>query len=126
MAYLDESVEGYYSTVGVVKYTSKPEIFISGLEKGGVANIHHYTYQGNYVNQDISEKVYQYQFLLYNSKGEIVDSSGWLLHNSSNDTEPTSSYDIYNFPYDLQLNESFYVEYKVKTINGLIDSSEKY
>ena len=40
---------GYYSTVGVVKYTSKPEVYIEGLNKN-TRNAHMYDYLGKYLH----------------------------------------------------------------------------
>ena len=53
---------GYYSTVGVVKCTSKPEVSIVGL-KTGERNAHLYSYLGHYKQDiDYTEKVYSYNF----------------------------------------------------------------
>ena len=44
IAYIDKNDEvGYYSTVGITKYTTKPEISIDGLTHG-VINNHKYEY----------------------------------------------------------------------------------
>jgi hypothetical protein len=51
------------------KYTSIPFVGIKNLESGN--NIHRYSYTGSYTNrEDPSEKVYSYEFNLYNSAGE--------------------------------------------------------
>ena len=54
MAYLSAGIEkndppvvGYYSTAGVVKYTSKPTVLIDGLD-AKVRNAHAYSYIGRY------------------------------------------------------------------------------
>jgi hypothetical protein len=75
---------------------------------------------------DATERVYSYEFILYNSIGEVIAESGQQLHNSSNDTEINSSYDEFLFSQELELNKSYYVKYVVHTNNGLVVSSPKY
>ena len=126
---------GYYSTVGVGKYTTKPEIYISsgsttnkeGLLVGAV-NMHSYDYTGHYsqYKKDISERVYSYQFDVYDSNGKLILSSEDKLHNSSNDIEIYESYDSFTLSRDLEIDKSFYIQYTVTTINGLKVSTPKY
>jgi hypothetical protein len=90
---------GYYSSASIVKCTSAPAISIDGLDAANT-NIHRYSYTGRYsqngANQDKSEKVYSYRFDLRDAFGKIVASSGDLIHNSANDTEPYASSDTWN------------------------------
>lgn len=125
IAYLNNGEVGYYSTVGVAKYTHQPQISVKNLISGEL-NLHQYKYQGLYLNEDISEKVYQYQFNLFNVQQNLIETSDWLLHNSSNDTENDSSYDEYEFKYDLNPTDLYYVEYKIKTVNNLEVSTAFY
>jgi len=61
VAYIEKATEeiGFYSTVGVIKYTSKPEIKINNLTVAS-NNTHLTSYTGvyNQYQKDISEKVY--------------------------------------------------------------------
>lgn len=127
IAYVDNSGQiGHYSTVGIVKYTSKPTVSIDGLTTDTV-NKHNYIYQGYYSqSDDKSEKVYSYKFDLQDQKGNIVDSSGWLLHNSNNDVEIGESTDQYEFGYDLEKNKLYFIQYIVRTINNLEVASPRY
>lgn len=119
---------GYYSTVGVVKYTSEPEVSIDNLVAGfGKVNVHRYTYVGKYLNaNDKSEKVYSYKFNLYDNNKNLIQTSGEQVHNSYDDTERGESYDSYDIEQDLDLNTTYYLEYVVTTLNGLRISSGKY
>jgi hypothetical protein len=48
IAYVDRNdVVGYYSTIGVIKCTTRPNIFIFNLD-ASMANGHNYTYMGGY------------------------------------------------------------------------------
>lgn len=47
---------GYYSTVAVTKFTTKPDVTIEGLEMGAV-NLHRRTYVGKYSQSSLIEKV---------------------------------------------------------------------
>ena len=128
IAFIDNSNEiGYYSTVGVGKYTTKPTVIISNLSSGGV-NIHYYRYEGRYSqkDKDITEKVYSYHFNIYDDEEKIITSSGELLHDSSQDTELDESYDVFNLTIDLEDNKNYYIQYTVTTINNLVISTPKY
>lgn len=120
---------GYYSTIGVIKYTGEPTVVIDGLSKErGNINSHRYTYIGKYTSPitDKAEKEYSYQFNLYDSNKQILQTSGEQIHNSYNDTERGESYDNYDIEQDLELNQVYYLEYIVTTLNGLKASSGYY
>lgn len=128
LAYIDNTgTVGYYSTVGVAKYTTKPEVAIQGLEHG-IINMHNYEYMGTY-NQgdgDVTERVYSYQFDVYNSYNNLIATSGEQLHNSSNDIEINQSYDKFILAQDLEIDKSYYIKYTINTNNGLTISSPRY
>jgi hypothetical protein len=99
LAYISKegSEVGYYSTVGVAKYTTYPNLSIGGLDLYTI-NPYLLTFTGHYdqIDQDTTEKVYTYQFNLYKNN-QLYNSSGWLLHNSSYDDSVSSSFDNYEF-----------------------------
>lgn len=128
IAYIDNKGDiGYYSTVGVGKYTVKPDIYIGDLEEGTI-NTHQYKYFGFYSqeNGDKTEHAYSYQFDVYDENDNIVATSGEQLHNSSNDAEEDLSYDEFIYSKELPLNKSYRIKYTVTTINGLVISSPRY
>lgn len=118
---------GYYSSVGVTKYTTKPEITISGLDFTKV-NMNENTYTGTYsqIGGDLSERVYSYCFNIYDWEGNLYNSSNELLHNSYEDVEIGSSKDEFTFTKDLIINKNYTIQYIVKTINGLTVKSNRY
>lgn len=113
LAYNDGTV-GFYSTVGVVKYTTAPAVAILDKSDG-------FTYFGTYSqkNKDVTEKVYSYQFDLKDSKGNLIETSGEQLHNSSTDVENYESIDSFTLTKELEKNQMYYLTYTVTTINGL-------
>ena len=128
LAYINTNGEvGYYSTVGVSKYTTKPELSINDLGVG-IINMHDYKYIGFYSqkNRDITERVYSYQFDVYDSSNTIIATSGEQLHNSSNDVELYESYDEFLLSRDLEIDQSYRIKYTVNTINGLKISTPRY
>lgn len=129
IAFIDTTNEvGYYSTISVGKYTTKPNIYIANLAAGGI-NAHYYRYEGHYSqkNQDISEKIYSYKFNVYDNMNAIIATSGELLHDSSQDVESgEESYDVYNLAMDLEQGQNYYIQYQVTTINNLTISTPKY
>lgn len=118
---------GYYSTVGVIKYTAYPEVTIEGLE-GSQLHSDTHTYIGNYSqkNKDVTEKVYSYNFTIYKEDGSILETSGELLHNHENDDEVYESSDSYSILKSLEENKIYTIIYTVTTANGLVVSSPKY
>lgn len=122
-----DGVVGFYSSTTTFKFTSSPTVTIQNLTTGATPNIHKYDYTGYYTNPgDASEKVYSYQFDLYDIQGVLVASSGEQLHNSSKDTDTSSSIDEWTTRYGLQSDLVYNIVYKVKTINGLECSSPSY
>ena len=123
----DDDTVGYYSDVTVVKFTNEPGVSIEGLsfEKG--FNTSKYIYTGLYETPDIGEKVYTYQFNIYNTTSGILhDTSGELLHNSSTDTARGKSTDTWTSYKTLKVDTQYNIEYVVTTVNGLRVSSGGY
>lgn len=117
---------GYFSTVGVIKYTSNPEVSIIDLSSKNI-NMHKYDYAGEYkMTEDKSEKVYSYSFDLFDKNKRLVKTSGEMIHNNFNDAEYGISIDTFKIEEDLPMNEICFLQYTVKTINGLIKSSPLY
>lgn len=117
---------GYYSSVGVVKYTARPIIGIEGLSFISV-NMNENIFVGYYSSKDDpSERVYTYQFDVYRKDGSVYDTSGECLHNSFEDDSPYESRDTFTLNKDLDMNETFYVQYHVTTTNKIKLSSSKF
>lgn len=127
IAFIGQTEIGYYSSVGIGKYTTKPQIYIEDFQTIFL-NTHNYKYTGVYSqkNGDITERVYSYKFTVYDQNNNIVATSGEQLHNSSNDVENYESYDEYIFTYDLQENVKYQIQYTITTINGITLSTLKY
>ena len=127
IAYLDKTGEcGYYSSIGVIKYTSYPLLTIPALTNNYYGG---YSYTGVYSQEgmDGTEKVYSYCFELTDSNDKIISTSGVCLHNSSNDNIASNiSQDTWQNKVELLENENYYLTYRVTTMNGLEVSSPKY
>ena len=118
---------GYYSTVATMKYSSKPKIYINDFKNVGI-NLYTYNYTGYYdqTDGDITEKVYSYCFNIYDQNKTLILSSGENVHNSSNDTNATLSFDKYSVMFDLCYNTLYYIQYTITTINKITLSSPMY
>ena len=134
LAYVgSDGTVGYFSTIAIVKYTTKPEIAIQGLDYQ-VINKHQYNYIGTYTNEDLSEKVYTYCFNLYDNKNKLVETSGERFHNSEDDIIKVDNnenliieqYDNYAIPQDLKNGQNYVLEYQVSTLNELWIVSQRY
>jgi len=69
----------------VFKYTDTPDVTVEVAANALI---------GTYKNDDTTEKVELYKFDIY--KGEtIIETSDWLVHNATQDTEMHSSKDTY-------------------------------
>lgn len=129
LAYINNGGEvGYYSTVGIAKFTTKPILYIADLNSTAINN-YRINFTGVYdqtgKDKDSTEKVYNYQFNLYQN-GELYLTSDWLLHNSTYDDSPSSSFDIYGFETSITPNLKYQLEYKVRTINNLEIATQLY
>ena len=117
---------GYYSTIGVAKYTAKPAISIVDFMQSSV-NLNKGEYIGRYWNtKDTSERVYQYKFTLYNAANEVLETSGWLLHNSYMDETAGESFDTYVLKRTLDEGAIYRIQYSVITNNNLSLNSVRY
>lgn len=135
LAYIDISGNvGYFSTVATVKYTTKPNVQILGMDNEHTP-VFQQTYTGVYKipeNGDKSERPYSYCFSLYDSKLQLVESSGWKLHNATLNTiasetlQLEQTIDTYTFQTSLRRNVTYYIDYKVRTINDLEISTNPY
>lgn len=134
LAYIDsDGIIGYYSSVGIMKFTTEPTVDIEGMEFATV-NMNENVFVGTYSQdklssaelRDISEKVYSYCFNIYDAAGNLFETSGELLHNSFEDENAYSSRDIYTLKQDLIVNKNYYIQYVVTTTNNAIFKSNKY
>lgn len=128
---------GYWSTVAVVKFTTKPDVTIEGLKLGKV-NLHRRTYIGRYsqtslgensealVYRDTTEKEYSYRFILTDEFDNILRDSGIQLHNNSTDLNNYESFDSYTVPLELAEGTSYYLQYIITTNNNMTIESAKY
>lgn len=127
LAYVDQAGnDGYYSTVAIVKYTSKPIVEIAGLNMQSITAISHTSFIGTYQNEDESEKVYQYRFIFSNSEGAELQNTGWLIHNTQTDTDLDASSDECILTFNLTEGEIYRVQYSIITNNGLVVNTVNY
>ena len=127
LAYIDtQGIVGYYSSLSIIKFTGKPTVRIADLSTA-YTNLDMTAYVGEYFNQeDPTEIVYQYKFLLYNSDGAIIENSGWKIHNSYEDEDSGSSRDTYVIKTALELSKTYRIQYCILTNNKLQINSPRY
>lgn len=128
IAFVDLQGEvGYYSSIGVIKCTTYPIIEIPSLTDNYYGN---YEYIGLYRQSgegyDSTEKVYSYCFELRDAAGNIVSTTGTLIHNSAMDTKTDESSDSWSVRKNLIEGVPYYITYKVTTMNGLECESQSY
>lgn len=119
---------GYFSTVGIIKCTSKPEIYINNLVATNV-NFFSNDYIGVYDQsgcKDQTEKVYSYEFIVYDENEEVYYTTGEKLHQSSYDTDYSFSIDKIFINDFVASGVTYSIQYKVTTMNNLILSTPKY
>ena len=128
IAYIgQDNVIGYYSHTSIVKYTSLPNIFIKEFSnEDDYEKIFPFisVYTGVYeFTEDTTEYPYSYNFLLYSdeNKNELIEESGWKNYNANAGLEK-----FYSFTTPIRELQSYFIEYKVKTVNGLEESSGLY
>ncbi len=123
-------VIGYWSTVASIKCVAKPTIKIANFQFDDINSFSNEIvgeYWQDITMGDYTEKVYSYRFQLFDKDGEtILEDTGDKLHNSNKDIESNASVDTYYCYRDLDENEIYYIQYHVKTINGLNLSTPRY
>ena len=128
LAYIGASGIGYYSTVGITKYTSKPNIYIANMSNSDIEAepVYRKTYIGIYeMTEDKTERPYSYIFNLFDMQRNLIETSSWKMHNSSVSSSSSEylslsqSVDYHTFSKSLQPNTEYYVQYGVKTLNNL-------
>ena len=100
---------GYYSTIGIIKYTGKPTIQIQNLSTDNNNSMFLLDkYIGEYNNSlDSAEKPIAHCFSLLIG-GTLKETSGWINQNN------------YSFDTDIIDEKTNYqIKYQVKTLNGL-------
>lgn len=125
IAYIRKSTGeiGYYSSVGVIKCTSQPNVEIVNINNGKYYGSYDYTGKYSQKGGDTTEKVYSYQFYLKDGDGNIVATSGEQIHNSSSDEYTYESTDTWKLNKELNQGEIYKIYYEITTINGLKYSS---
>lgn len=122
---------GFFSTVGLIKCVSKPEVSISSYSVGS-ANVFNGIVMGVYdlsgEQKDKTERIYSYNFKIYDENNDVYYTTGELIHNSENDNLLegifTDSTILDSFTFNM--NQYFKIQYTVTTINGLVMSSPLY
>lgn len=116
---------GYYSNIGIAKYTKKPNIYIEGLDdnkytSGDFVGVYDQT------EGDDTEKIYSYCFTITDSNDNIVATSGEQLHNSSEDNDLKITKDNWKYYREFEKEKNYYITYQVTSMNGLTLSTKKY
>lgn len=124
---IDDKTVGYYSSVGVIKYTTRPVVQILNLEDK-IINSHVYQYTGYYsqANGDRTEHLYSYRFDVYDKEGKLYKTTGDVLHNSNNDVNNYESYDSFMLQEDFDPSDVYSIRYSVTSISGLELTSPRY
>lgn len=140
LAYISTNREvGFFSTVGIVKYTSTPRVVIDGLDPIQ-SNNHNYVYTGLYRQAnydedngtydtelyDTSEKLYSSRFCLYDENYTLIKDTGDVLHNAHGDVNAYEATDTFEFHDDFEIDKPYYIEYIATTSNGMVVSSPRY
>ena len=120
---------GYFSTVGLIKCVSYPKVSISGYSLDST-NLFTGSFLGIYdvsEERDKTEKVYSYNFSIYDENNKLFYSTGDIIHNASNYSEYWISTDTLIIDdFITNSNKVFKVEYSVTTLNHLIVKSPLY
>lgn len=114
---------GYYSSLSIMKYTKEPIIKILNLNENYFKEK---DFVGSFSSEDSTEKVYSYEFVLMDSKDNIVETSGVQIHNNQLDTDSNEIIDFWSFNKELDEYEAYYLIYRIITNNGLKATSPRY
>ena len=130
IAYISKTYNevGYYSTVGVIKYTTLPTVTIDGLVFTKI-NTNRNQYVGVYSQDkaiaDATEKLYTSRFIVYEGNNIFWDS-GEILHDNTTDEERYKSTEQIKIPKELEVDKSYTIIFEATTTNGIHVSSKRY
>ena len=127
LAFVDiNNTIGYFSSVGVIKYTAIPHIELVGMN-GETSNLHMYDYVAAYRQElDPTEKLYSSRLQLFDFKGNIIKDTGERVHSVINDTLPNEALEYFSLNQDLELDQTYRLLLTMTTINGITVTSPKY
>ena len=117
-----------WSSVGVIKYTNRPEILIEGLDSGR-DNINPTLFAGLYKNNDPAEKLYSYNFTIYDSDNNIYETSGDVMYDGTGNSMVGTQLNCSMSwcPRKGLMEDKIYkIILTVKTINDYCGSSAEY
>lgn len=114
----NDNVIGYYSTTAVIKYTNEPEVSIAGLSDSVTNTLMSQKFAGRYYNEDTTEVVYKYRFVVTAADGTEIENSGWILRSPGDMNEYTVKADLGH--------SICKVSYEIVTNNQLVASSPAY
>ncbi len=133
LAFIDKANEiGYYSTVGIIKCVAPPlsdTVIIDGYQTNSINSLKNNitgVYTQNTYYGDTTEKVYSYKFDIYNSVGTLLETSGELIHDVTQDVASDTSSDRWRIYNDYPVGEVLNIQYTVTTLNGLVLASPMY
>lgn len=110
IAFVNESSVGYFSTVGTARYINKPTLSVTHTNLREVI--------GTFSDELTNEKIYSYQFNLYNDFNDIIESSGLQIHNNINDNGIDSIKDFWEIQTTLMPDIKYKIQYSVNTTNN--------
>ena len=140
IAYVNSLDEiGYYSTIGIIKYTGAPQAWIADFNPD-VPNQNRQKIIGTYSNEtDPTEREAEYRFTVYAyDKITELTSTGWKSHIVSNNIETAIVADDYSVTYAIEQTDeydlkyvldpmsTYYIRYEIRTNNGLYKASPLY
>lgn len=127
LAYVDKysSEIGYYSTVGVIKYTVLPKVKIENLDLSK-DNLSRESYFGVYEQEgDPTEKLYSSRFVIYDDDIIYYDT-GDIIHNNTEDEYREKSGESVKIPIELEIDKRYYIQFSIKTTNGVEAKTARY
>lgn len=116
IAFVNESSVGYFSTVGTARYINKPTLSVAHTNLRDVI--------GTFSDELTNEKIYSYQFNLYNDFNDIIESSGIQIHNNINDNGIDSIKDFWEIQTTLMPDIKYKIQYSVNTTNNYYAQSD--
>lgn len=100
-----------WSTICVVKPTCKPKFEFTGLKDNSEIKTNNII--GTYINEDTTEPLYNYKFIL-EENGKVLEDSDWIL----SDRNINQSSIKYILKYNLEENHKYLIRFYYNTLNG--------
>jgi hypothetical protein len=125
LAFIDKTGGvGYYSDVGIIKYTTEPEVNLTPKILGSIASVDIEYIQKKSEGKDPTERPYSFTVGLIDNENNIIESSGEIFYDHLAEVDSGEIIVHWQFSTLLEKDKEYKIKCTTTTINGLVITKE--